>query len=76
MQALLLLPQYRLVIVTEWTKRFGLTLPVVFRAWHGAGRRGRGWALRSCEPGRHGAYSCGAVADFHRLPEHPDDCCG
>ena len=20
-----------------------------------------------------GAYSCGAVADFHRLPEHPDD---
>jgi len=21
-----------------------------------------------------GAYSCGAVADFHRLPEHPDDC--
>src|ERR1700728_150314 len=22
-----------------------------------------------------GAHSCGAVADFHRLPEHPDDCC-
>jgi len=24
-------------------------------------------------PGR-GAHSCGAVAEFHRLPEHPDDC--
>jgi hypothetical protein len=21
-----------------------------------------------------GAHSCGAVAEFHRLPEHPDDC--
>jgi len=21
-----------------------------------------------------GAYSCGAVTEFHRLPEHPDDC--
>jgi len=23
-----------------------------------------------------GAHSCGAVADFHRIPEHPDDCDG
>jgi hypothetical protein len=22
------------------------------------------------------AYSCGAVAELHRLPEHPDDCRG
>ena len=22
------------------------------------------------------AYSCGAVAEFHRLPEHPGDCRG
>ena len=23
-----------------------------------------------------GAHSCGAVAEFHRLPEHPGDICG
>jgi len=27
------------------------------------------------EEGR-GAHSCGAVAGFHRFPEHPGDCCG
>ena len=26
--------------------------------------------------GGRGAHSCGAVAEFHRLPEHPDDICG
>jgi hypothetical protein len=27
-------------------------------------------------PGGRGAHSCGAVAEFHRLPEHPGDCRG
>jgi hypothetical protein len=27
-------------------------------------------------PRGRGAHSCGAVAEFHRLPEHPDDICG
>jgi hypothetical protein len=27
-------------------------------------------------PTGRGAHSCGAVAEFHRLPEHPGDCRG
>jgi hypothetical protein len=27
------------------------------------------------EPRSRCAHSCGAVAEFHRLPEHPGDCC-
>jgi hypothetical protein len=32
--------------------------------------------IQDDEDRNRGAHSCGAVAGFHRLPEHPGDCFG